>query len=122
MKNRFFNSLRFRSWSYFVLFALSILLLLEFFQIIFIEPFYKNTLHKGIKEYTRNISELYFKETSQEYSDQQKISDMYSLTVNNNACVIIYDANKKTTLAAYDALGEGGCAIYSNSTVNNVFI
>ncbi|MDO4378767.1 MAG: HAMP domain-containing sensor histidine kinase, partial [Erysipelotrichia bacterium] len=46
----------------------------------------------------------------------------YSLTMNNNACVIILDKTKGTTSLAYDALGENGCAIYRDSNVNQKFI
>lgn len=122
MKDKFLNSLKFRSWSYFVLFALSILLLLEFFQIILIEPSYLNTLKKEVKTYTKNISDLYFRPAEDEETIKLKHSDMYSLTVSNNACVIIYDKTKGTTSLAYDALGESGCAIYRDSNVNQKFI
>ena len=122
MKDKFLNSLKFRSWSYFVLFALSILLLLEFFQIILIEPSYLNTLKKEVKTYTKNISDLYFRPAEDEEAIKLKHSDMYSLTVSNNACVIIYDKTKGTTSLAYDALGESGCAIYRDSNVNQKFI
>lgn len=122
MKNKFLNSLKFRSWSYFVLFALSILLLLEFFQIILIEPFYLNTLEKEIKTYTKNVSDIYFRSAEDDDAVKLKHSELYSLTMNNNACVIIFDKTKGTTSLAYDALGESGCAIYRDSTVNQKFI
>lgn len=122
MKNKFLNSLKFRSWSYFVLFALSILLLLEFFQIILIEPSYLNTLEKEIKTYTKNVSDIYFRSAEDDDAVKLKHSELYSLTMNNNACVIIFDKTKGTTSLAYDALGESGCAIYRDSTVNQKFI
>lgn len=117
-KNKFVNSLGFKSWTYFVLFALSILLLLQFFQLILLEPFYIRTLKKEIKTFTNNVSDIFFSETE----IKEKNYLLYSLTMNNNACVIVFDSTNSTTISGFDALGNAGCAIYNNSVVNERFI
>jgi len=69
-KREFFNSLRFKSWSYFVLFSLSILLLLEFFQIILIEPFYhKTNFAKGIPESYEDSDRYFFTESAYPFNE-----------------------------------------------------
>ena len=100
-----------------MLFALSILLLLQFFQLILLEPFYIRTLKKEIKTFTGKVAEI--------FSVIWKIKknyQIYSLTMNNNACVIVFDSNNATTVSGFDALGNSGCAIYNNSVVNQRFI
>lgn len=99
-------------------FALSILLLLQFFQLILLEPFYLRTLRKEIRTFTNNVSDIYFSDAEKDDKNYQ----LYSLTMNNNACVIVFDTNTSTTVSGFDALGNSGCAIYNNSMVNERFI
>ncbi len=101
-----------------MIFALSILLLLQFFQLILLEPFYLRTLEKEIKLFTNNVSDIFFSDIE----NKEKNYQLYSLTMNNNACVIIFDSNNATTVSGFDALGNSGCAIYNNSVVNQRFI
>ena len=107
----------FKTWLYFMLFALLILLLLLFFQIILLEPFYKNTLKKDIVNLNKSIEQIHFSDLGQD----EKNSQIYSLTANSNACVVIYNEDNNG-IAAYDALGENGCAIYSQGNVNEQII
>ncbi len=116
-KNNIFNSLRFKSWSYFVLFALSILLLLQFFQLIFIEPFYKRTLKNEIKNLNSTITSIYFTEDEEVDVNGQ----INSLIAEKNACILIYNRDNGKSVG-YDALGEGDCAIYHESAVNHEII
>ncbi len=118
-KNKITSSLGYKSWTYFVVFALSILLLLQFFQLILLEPFYLRTLKKEIKTFTNNVSDIYF---NTDIDNKEKNYQLYSLTMNNNACVIVFDSNNATTVSGFDALGNSGCAIYNNSVVNQRFI
>ncbi len=116
-KERYFSSLNFKSWLYFVLFAMCILLLLQIFQTVLLEPFYKETLHNDIIKLTDQIEEIFF---SGEKKDEIN-SQLNDATIQNDACILIY--NTKTTAAtAYDALGESGCAIFSGGEVNPEFI
>ena len=101
-KFNLFNSLRFKSWSYFVLFALSILLLLQFFQLIFIEPFYKRTLRNEIRNLNSTITNIYFTE-DQEVDVNGQIN---SLIAEKNACILIYNRDNGKSVG-YDALGDG---------------
>jgi signal transduction histidine kinase len=116
-KNSLFNSLRFKSWSYFVLFALSILLLLQFFQLIFIEPFYKRTLRNEIRKLNSAITDIYFTEDEEVDINGQ----INSLIAEKNACILIYNRDNGKSVG-YDALGEGDCAIYHESVVNHDII
>ena len=116
-KFNLFNSLRFKSWSYFVLFALSILLLLQFFQLIFIEPFYKRTLRNEIRNLNSTITNIYFTE-DQEVDVNGQIN---SLIAEKNACILIYNRDNGKSVG-YDALGDGDCAIYHESAVNHDII
>jgi len=116
-RGKFFTSLGFKSWLYFMLFAMSILLLLQIFQIILLEPFYKGTLHKDIMGVAGQISSIYFSDASTD----DKNNLLNNLTTQHDACILIYDTTS-TTAKAYDALGEGGCAIYSGGNVNPTFI
>ena len=116
-KNRILSSLRFKSWSYFVLFALSILFLLQFFQLILIEPFYKRTLKNEIRSLNDSIANIYFRED--ENTDVNE--EIYNLTVEKEACILIFDKETGKTLG-YDALGEGNCAIYNDKAVNTDII
>ncbi len=50
---------------------------------------------------------------------EKRNTELYSLTTKNNACVLIYNSSSGTS-RAYDALGEEGCLIYSQQTVNPV--
>lgn len=99
-------------------FALSILLLLQFFQLILLEPFYLRTLRKEIKIFTNSVADIYFSDAE----SKEKAYQLYSLTMSNNACVIVFDSNNNTTVSGFDALGNSGCAIYNNSVVNQRFI
>lgn len=110
----FFNSLNFKSWLYFVLFALSIILMLLFFQIIMLEPFYKDTLKRDILTLNENIYEISFRSGD---DNETKTTKLYELTSKNNACIVIYNT-ETTNATAYDVLGENGCAIYQQGTVN----
>ena len=101
-----------------MLFALSILLLLQFFQLILLEPFYLRTLKREIKTFTNNVSDIFFSDAEIKDKNYQ----LYSLTMNNNACVIVFDSNNSTTVSGFDAWGHSGCAIYNNSVVNERFI
>ncbi|MBO4217910.1 MAG: HAMP domain-containing histidine kinase [Erysipelotrichaceae bacterium] len=116
-KTNLFNSLRFKSWSYFVLFALSILLLLQFFQLIFIEPFYKRTLRNELRKLNSSITSIYF--TTDEETDVN--GQINSLIGEKNACILIYNRDTGKSVG-YDALGEGECAIYQGSAVNHDII
>ena len=116
-KNNIFNSLRFKSWSYFVLFALSILLLLQFFQLIFIEPFYKRTLRNEIRNLNTTITNIYFTEDEEVDINGQ----INSLIAEKNACILIYNRDNGKSVG-YDALGDGDCAIYHESAVNHEII
>lgn len=101
-----------------MVFALSILLLLQFFQLILMEPFYLRTLKKEIQTFTVKVAEIFFSDLE----NKEKNYQIYSLTMNNNACVIVFDSNNATTVSGFDALGNSGCAIYNNSVVNQRFI
>lgn len=100
-----------------MLFALSILLLLQIFQTLLLEPFYKGTLHKDIVTMTDKMQETYFSDNKQAEITKQ----LNTLTTENNACIVIYNTKSKAA-AAFDSLGEGGCAIYNSGKVNPVFI
>ena len=78
-----------------MLFALSILLLLQFFQLILLEPFYLRTLKREIKTFTNNVSDIFFSDAEIKDKNYQ----LYSLTMNNNACVIVFDSNNSTTVS-----------------------
>ena len=108
-----FNSLNFKTWSYFMLFALSILLLLLFSQIFLMEPFYKATLKKDIIELNRNIYNV----TISNLEDDVKTSEINRLTASKNACILIYNATT-TDSKSSDALGETGCALYAQGSLN----
>lgn len=100
-----------------MLFSLSILLLLEFFQIILIEPFYHNTLRKEIKSLTEKVANVYFSDEQ----DDVKSGAVYAYVINNNACVLIYDTETGKA-SSFDAIGDSGCAIYNNGIINEMFI
>ena len=116
-KNKFFNSLNFNTWLYFMLFTLSILLLLQIFQIILLEPFYKSTYKKEIIDFNENVYNTAFSELD----SSVKNDALYNLTSSNHACVLIYNTDT-TTATAFDSIGENGCAIYSNGNVNSQII
>ena len=111
------NSLGFKTWLYFMLFALSILLLLLFFQVILLEPFYKNTLKTDIKNLNKSIHNV----TISNLDEETKINEYNHLTNQHNACVLIYNADT-TESKIYDVLGDNGCALYSQGTVNQNII
>ncbi|MCR5067897.1 MAG: HAMP domain-containing histidine kinase [Erysipelotrichaceae bacterium] len=100
-----------------MLFALSILLLLQFFQLIFIEPFYKRTLKNEIKNLNSTITSIYFTEDEEVDVNGQ----INSLIAEKNACILIYNRDNGKSVG-YDALGEGDCAIYHESAVNHEII
>ena len=108
-----FNSLNFKTWSYFMLFSLSILLLLLFSQIFLMEPFYKATLKKDIISLNRNIYDI----TISNLEDDVKTSEINRLTASKNACILIYNATT-TDSKSSDALGETGCALYAQGSLN----
>ncbi|MBR0474025.1 MAG: HAMP domain-containing histidine kinase [Erysipelotrichaceae bacterium] len=116
-RKSFFNSISFKSWLYFMLFALSIVLILLISQIIMFEPFYRNTLKKNIISLNQQIYNITFSEMEEE----AKSSALFNLTADNNACILIYNRDNSTA-SAYDVLGEYGCAIYSEGNVNPVVI
>ena len=117
-KNKLFlNSISFKTWLYFMLFALSILLILCFFQIVMLQPAYIRTLKSQIVELNKDISDISFSGLD----DETKNMSIYNLTAENNACIIIY--NTETTVTrAFDVLGENGCAIYHDQSVNPTII
>lgn len=101
-----------------MLFALSIILLLLFFQLILLEPFYKNTLKRDIQNLNQSIYEINFLSSDDNDVKTQKINE---LTTEYNACILIYDT-ESTNASAYDVLGENGCAIYIQGNVNPTII
>jgi len=111
------NSLGFKTWLYFMLFALSILLLLLFFQVILLEPFYKNTLKSDIKSLNKNIYNV----TISNLDEETKVNEYNHLTNQHNACVLIYNS-ETTESKTYDVLGDNGCALYSQGNVNQSII
>lgn len=117
-KQSFFNSLGFKVWLYFMLFALSIILLLLFFQIVLFEPFYKGNLKRDINALNESIYNILF---VQELSNEERTAQLYGLTSQNNACIVIYNT-ETTNSTAYDVLGENGCAIYIQEKVNPAII
>lgn len=112
-KKSFFDSLTFKSWLYFMLFALSMLLLLLFFQIILLEPMYMRNLRQEMVDMTDRICEISFSGMAAE----EKAAALTKLTAENNACIVIYNQTSGSS-TAYDVLGESGCAIYGDGTVN----
>ena len=111
------NSISFKSWLYFMLFALSIVLILLIGQVILFEPFYRNTLKNNIVNLNKQIYNISFSEMEEE----AKASSLFALTADNNACILIYNRDSETA-TAYDVLGEYGCAIYSEGNVNPTII
>lgn len=96
-----------------MLFSLSILLLLLFSQIFLMEPFYKATLKKDIISLNRNIYDI----TISNLEDDVKTSEINRLTASKNACILIYNATT-TDSKSSDALGETGCALYAQGSLN----
>lgn len=113
IKKSAFNSLNFKTWSYFMLFSLSILLVLLFSQIFLMEPFYKATLKKDIISLNRNIYDIMISDMEEDV----KSSEINKVTASKNACILIYNATT-TDSKSSDALGESGCALYSQGSVN----
>ncbi|MBR2792155.1 MAG: hypothetical protein IKE12_05790, partial [Erysipelotrichaceae bacterium] len=111
------NSISFKSWLYFMLFALSIVLILLIGQVILFEPFYRNTLKNNIVNLNKQIYNISFSEMEEE----AKASSLFALTADNNACILIYNRDSETA-TAYDVLGEYGCAIYSEGNVDPTII
>ncbi len=113
IRKSIFNSLNFKTWSYFMLFSLSILLLLLFTQLFLLEPFYKATLKKDIISLNKSIYDI----TISNLEDDVKTGEINKITASNNACILIYNATT-TDSKSSDALGETGCALYAQGTVN----
>jgi len=116
-KIKSFSSLKFKSWSYFVLFALSILLLLQFFQSILFEQSYKGTLEKEIKSLTTQIENIYFKSEDQSIAIQQ-VNEIVS---KNQICVLFYETSSGQT-TCFDATNTDENAIYVDGKINFNFI
>ena len=119
MKNNksFLNSISFKTWLYFMLFALVILLVLLFSQIILLEPFYKNTLKRDITTLNSKIYDISFSEMEPD----EKSARINSLAASQNACVLIFNTGSNTA-TAYNPLGANSCAIYADGGVNSEII
>ena len=100
-----------------MLLAVSILLLLLFFQVILLEPFYRNTLKNDIKQLNNGIYDI----TISSIDEDIKANEYNQLTIQHNACVLIYNA-ETTESKTYDVLGDNGCALYSQGQINNSII
>ncbi len=107
--NKFRNSLRFQTWFYFVLFATSILVLLQFFLFILIEPFYRETIEEDLIQLNTEISTIYFSDAE----DYERTSSIYSTTYTNKACIVIISRENGVSIG-FDGTG-GECAIVNAS-------
>lgn len=102
------QGIAFKTWLYYVLFSLCILVLILVFQILLFEPYYKNFKAKDIEHIVNSISES--------IDDDVAIQD---ITMNNDGCAIVVRADKTTK--GIDAIGMS-CLIYNNGKIETSYL
>ena len=102
------QGIAFKTWMYYVLFSLCILVLIFVFQIILFEPYYENFKTKDIERIVNTIS--------QSIDDNETIQN---ITMNNDGCSVIVRADKSTK--GIDAIGMS-CLIYNDGKVETSYL
>ncbi|MDD6467800.1 MAG: HAMP domain-containing sensor histidine kinase [Erysipelotrichaceae bacterium] len=111
MRNKFYrftNGIAFKTWMYYVIFSLCILLLLLVFQIILFEPYYQNFKTKDIKKIVNSIA-----------NNIQDDLSIQTITINNDGCSVIVRPDKSKK--GIDAIGMS-CLIYNNGKIDSTYL
>ncbi len=83
-----FNGIRFNMWLSFFAVAMGTLLILGILQISLIKPYYRNIKVESVGLIIDSIAE---KMINIDYLSESNIEDVLQLTINNNACIAIYN-------------------------------
>ena len=103
-------SLRTKVWEYFILFTAAVLIMLWFFQIVFVGDFYERTKVADIKKAASEISE--------NYGENEFTLRLTKLAISNDMCIDIVDKYGRK-MYTKDTLGKS-CLIHNpNSSVNS---
>ena len=102
------QGIAFKTWMYYVLFSLCILVLIFVFQIILFEPYYENFKTQDIERIVNTIS--------QSIDDNEMIQN---ITMNNDGCSVIVRSDKSTK--GIDAIGMS-CLIYNDGKVETSYL
>ncbi|MCF0111449.1 MAG: HAMP domain-containing histidine kinase [Erysipelotrichaceae bacterium] len=103
-----FQSMRFKTWVYYVFFSVCILSLLLLIQVVLFEPVYKNS---KMKEATNVVNQLAQHTDDDEYLQQT--------VINNDGCAVIVTSSKMRK--GIDSLGVS-CLIYHDGKVNSDYL
>lgn len=96
-----FKGIKFKTWLYFLIFSILMLLILGILLIAFIKPYYRENRLKTIDNLINTIEEdLLLNKSSDEEIDKTN-----RLLASNNVCVIIYNQNARKVYES-DSLGE----------------
>ena len=96
------HGLRFRFWLIFFLFAIGITLFIGALQTGLIRPYYRNSKIQSVKLVTSEIE----KDLIKNNITDSNIEDALQQTVNNNACVVIFN-NDGNVIYSADSIGAG---------------
>ena len=95
------KGIRFRFWLAFFSLATGIVLTLGILQVGFIGPYYRNVKMRAIHNIAQDISDFL-----RENNTEEGIGKAVQETINNNACVVMYNSRGKIVFEA-DSLGVG---------------
>ena len=102
------QGIAFKTWLYYVLFSVCILVLILVFQIILFEPYYENFKAKDIERIVNTISES--------IDDDEAIQN---ITMNNDGCAVVVRSDKSRK--GIDAIGMS-CLIYNNGKIESSYL
>lgn len=110
------NSIRFKLWSGMMALVLVVLVLLWFFQIVFLQSFYSFMHVKDIRNKAESLVKLVDTLDGDEFKDR-----LEDLAYNNNLSIEMLDASGKTTTIAGSTGGSGQLPMVKNSARAEAF-
>lgn len=112
-----FKGIRFNIFIYFLLFSIGVVALLGALQLAFIRPYYRDNKLQTIQTLADTLQNYII---DNEYINDTDLEKALQVTVNNNACSVIYNGSGKLIYSS-DSLGAG-CIFQRSLTINDQLI
>ncbi len=104
------KGIRFNLWLFYLLFAIAIVVMLGFLQVLLIKPYYRNTKKETVRHVLDKIETYVIEQNTPNTMDQA-----FQVSVDNNVCVAVYNDAGHLVYDA-DSLGSG-CVFNAPSSI-----